>query len=109
MTGALSDFALGGVSLSGGDFAGVPFISPCQTGALGAFALGGIAISGYDCPQPSPPVPPTPPSSASADGHGRNWRPARAARQNVVEDLTTKRMRDDEIVAIWLATFLASR
>lgn len=52
-------------------------------------------------------VPPIPPDPTSSDGHGKQWRPARASR--ITEDLTTKRMQDDEIVAIWLATFLASR
>lgn len=56
-SGALADFALGSVALSGSCDAELPEVSDiCHTGALGAFGLGVVTLAGNTCPFPVNPA-----------------------------------------------------
>jgi len=79
-----------------GGGASAPAPAPTQGGyrSLLAFWTGG-AFAG----RVVPPIPPTPDDRG---GHSKDWRPIR-------EDITTRRVRDDNEVALWLAQFVASQ
>lgn len=97
--GALGAFAFGSGPLDGTCDAPVPpTTGVCELGALGGFAFGGIAISGNLCfIPPGPPAPPIP--SVDRGGHPKNWRP--------IVDRTTRLIREDEEIAVWLNNFLS--
>lgn len=95
LTGAISDFAFGSVSFSDT----CPSVTPsgediCQTGAFGDFAFASISISGTRC------IIPINPSATTLSGHSKRWRP--------IQDRTSRRLKDDNEIALWLAHFISS-